>query len=264
LFYVPQFCGLVARDGQNERASRVPAQAEDTASVRRAASHAINLEQLIACLAIIDKQASIGGTRGESFTIRRVSNHVDEPLVVAQSLLPLEGRALEVTDRVVLGGHHASERPARFEIDRVDRLRCAHDLADTGARVSAKHVAELFAALTTHDDSLIVTRPLQVLDAARDWLELVLEYMLLVGGVPDAHLAGLIRRSNVETRRGVLGHVYLVRVLGVNITLGRVVNVANEHAVAVHVQKVLAFRVAAEHGERAASGSRQRGKNVYY
>ena len=126
-------------------------------------------------------------------------------------------------------------------------------------------MAELLAALAAHHDPLIVTGPLEVLDTARQRLELVAHQMLPVRGVPDAHLAGLIGRGDVEARGRVLCHLHRLRVLSVDVTgeRGRL-DAAYEHAVAVHVEEVLAFRVAAQHCEGAAGGARQRGEDVLF
>ena len=56
---------------------------------------------------------------------------------------------------------------------------------------------------------LVVAGPGQVLDGSGDWLELVLQDVLLVDGVPDPHLARLVRRGDIEATGTVLGHVHL-------------------------------------------------------
>ena len=56
---------------------------------------------------------------------------------------------------------------------------------------------------------LIVTGPRQVLDRSGDWLELVLQDVLLVDGVPDPHLTRLVRRGDVEATGTVLGDIHL-------------------------------------------------------
>lgn len=86
------------------------------------------------------------------------------PIVFVQGLFPFERRSLEIADRIVLAGDHASERPRRLEIDRVDGLRRAHDLAHARASVGREHVTELLSALAAHYYSLTVRRPLQVLN----------------------------------------------------------------------------------------------------
>ena len=120
--------------------------------------------------------------------------------------------------------------------------------------------------------------PGEVLDWPRNWLELVLEDVFLVDGVPDAHLAGLVGRGDVEPGKmhsqhttprlhctalhctahctlhtahysptvpagAVLGHVDLAAVLRVDVrVLGRV-HTPHHHAVAVAVQDVLPLGV---------------------
>ena len=56
---------------------------------------------------------------------------------------------------------------------------------------------------------LIVAGPGQVLDWSGDRLELVLQDVLLVDGVPDPHLPGLVSGGDIESTRTVLGHVDL-------------------------------------------------------
>ena len=56
---------------------------------------------------------------------------------------------------------------------------------------------------------LIITGPRQVLDWSGDGLELVLQDVLLVDGVPDPHLPGLIRGGDIESTGTVLGHIDL-------------------------------------------------------
>ena len=56
---------------------------------------------------------------------------------------------------------------------------------------------------------LIVTGPRQVLDRSGDWLELVLQDVLLVDGVPDPHLSRLVRGGDIESTGAVLGHIDL-------------------------------------------------------
>ena len=55
--------------------------------------------------------------------------------------LELEGRPVEEGDRVVLAGGGDAEWPLWPHVDRVQRLRLPHDLADGRARVHAEHVA---------------------------------------------------------------------------------------------------------------------------
>ena len=56
---------------------------------------------------------------------------------------------------------------------------------------------------------LVVAGPGQILDGPGDGLELVLEDVLLVDGVPDPHLAGLVGGGDIEAARTVLGHIDL-------------------------------------------------------
>ena len=56
---------------------------------------------------------------------------------------------------------------------------------------------------------LIVAGPGEVLDRSGDWLELVLQDVLLVDGVPDPHLPGLVSGGDIESTRTVFGDVDL-------------------------------------------------------
>ena len=257
LIDVPQLGRFVARHGEYHGACGVPAQAVDAA--RMCVGHR---PERVAALALVNDELAVGAAAGEALAIGRIAHSVDEALVFGERALPLERRSLEVAHAVVLAGDDGSQGPRRLEVHRVDGLRGAHDLADARARLGVEDVAELLATLATAHQALIVARPLQVLDAAGERLELVLEYVLLVGRVPDAHLAGRVGRGDVEARRRVLGHLNGLRVLRVHVALGRLGYVAYEHAVAVHVQEVFALRVAAEDGERASRGARQRGVDV--
>lgn len=53
----------------------------------------------------------------------------------------------------------------------------------------------------------------------RERLKLVLENVLLIDGVPNAHLAGMVSRGNVEARGRIFGHLYGARVLGIYVAL---------------------------------------------
>ena len=90
--------------------------------------------------------------------------------------------------------------------------------------------------------------------------------MLLVDGVPDPHLAGLVRGGDIESTRTVLGHVdleilgepsqsvspgrrfsHLAAVLGVDVRYLGTGQVTDDHAVAVAVEERLALRVLLHH-----------------
>ena len=162
-----------------------------------------------------------------------------------EGLFPLEGRSLEVANTIILTSYHGSKRTGRLKVNRVYWLGRAHNFAHTGARIGAKNVAELFAAFPAHKYALIVARPLQVFDSAWQGLILVFEYVLLVGGVPNADFARRIRWTNVEARWWIFGYLYGLCVLGVYVAIERVVDWAYEHAVAIHVQVVFTFGIRA-------------------
>ncbi len=62
-------------------------------------------------------------------------------------------------------------------------------------------MSEFFSPVAHHHNALVVRRPSQILDGSGDGLELVLEDVLAVDRIPDAHLAGLVGRGYVESAR---------------------------------------------------------------
>ena len=123
--------------------------------------------------------------------------------------LELEWRPLVHGGRVVLTPRHDAEGAARLEVHRVDGAGLAGDVPVAGAGVRQEDVAELLSSLSHHHHPLVITGPGQILDGAGDGLELVLEDVLLVDGVPDPDLAGLISGGDVESTRTVFGDVDL-------------------------------------------------------
>ena len=113
-----------------------------------------------------------------------------------------------------------------LEIHGVDGPGLAGDVSVTSPGVSQKHVTKLLTSLTHNNNPgdrvamtlmirallnspLVVAGPGQVLDRSGDGLELVLQDVLLVNGVPDPHLPGLVRRGDIESTGTVLGHIDL-------------------------------------------------------
>ena len=102
-----------------------------------------NLVQLIPRFPLEYDKFSVSSTRRKELSVRRVPHNIDEPLMLLEGPLPLEGRALEVADGAVLAAHDSSEGSRRLEVDRVYGLRVAHDLASARASLGIKNVTEL-------------------------------------------------------------------------------------------------------------------------
>ena len=113
-----------------------------------------------------------------------------------------------------------------LEVHGVNGPGLAGDVSVTGPGVSQKHVTKLLTSLTHNNNPggrvamtlmfravlnspLVVAGPGQVLDGSGDGLELVLQDVLLVNGVPDPDLAGLISGGDIESTRTVFGDVDL-------------------------------------------------------
>lgn len=124
-------------------------------------------------------------------------------------------------------------------------------------------MTELFSSLAAYDHALIVRRPLQVLDAARQRLKFIFEYMFLVDRVPNAHLARLIGRGYVEARRRILGHLNRLRVLRVHVTLERIVHISYEHTIAIHIDEIFTLRIGAQLTKRAPGRTWQRCEYIH-
>lgn len=118
-------------------------------------------------------------------------------------------------------------------------------------------MAELFSALADDNDPLVVRRPGQVVDRARDGLVLGLQDVLRVDGVPDSNFARLVSGGDVEAAGGILGDVDLARVLGVDVGDLRVGQVPDDDAVGVAVEEVLALGILPENYRPASLSSRQ-------
>ena len=143
--------------------------------------------------------------------------------------LELERWPLVHCSRVVFAPGHNSEWSGRFEVHSVDRSRLTSDVPVAGPGVRKEDVAELLSPLAHHHYPLIVSRPGEVLDWTGYRLELVLQDVLLVDGVPDPNLARLVRRGDVEPARAVLGHVDLARVLCVHVRVLGTVQTSHHH-----------------------------------
>ena len=158
--------------------------------------------------------------------MRRRETYLAVSGVVCLGSLELEGRPLIHGRSVVLAARHNTEGPAGLQVHGVDGPSLAGDVAVAGSGVGKEDMAVLLSTLTNHHHSgekwklylsiislsllpLIVAGPGQVLDRSGDWLELVLQYVLLVDGVPDPHLPGLIRGGDIESTGTVLGHIDL-------------------------------------------------------
>jgi len=85
---------------------------------------------------------SISASGRKFLTVRRVPDHVDESVMLLDGALPFEGRSLEETNRIVFAAHNCSERSRRLEVNRIDRLRCAHDLARASACLGIEHMTK--------------------------------------------------------------------------------------------------------------------------
>lgn len=126
-----------------------------------------------------------------------------------------------------------------------------------GSGVGQEDMAELFSALADDNDPLVVRRPGQVVDRARDGLVLGLQDVLRVDGVPDSNFARLVSGGDVEAAGGILGDVDLARVLGVDVGDLRVGQVPDDDAVGVAVEEVLALGILPENYRPASLSSRQ-------
>ena len=129
--------------------------------------------------------------------------------MVILSSLELEGRTFVHGRRVVFAPRHDPEGPGGLEVHGVDGPGLAGDVPVAGPSVGQEDVTELLSALAHHHHPLVVVGPGEVLDGAGDGLELVLEDVLLVDGVPDPDLAGLISGGDIESTGTVLGHIDL-------------------------------------------------------
>ena len=113
-----------------------------------------------------------------------------------------------------------------LEVHGVDGPGLAGDVSVTGPGVSQKHVTKLLTSLTHNNNPgdrvamtlmiravlnspLVVAGPGQVLDGSGDGLELVLQDVLLVNGVPDPHLAALVSTGDVEPTGTVFCYIHL-------------------------------------------------------
>lgn len=75
--------------------------------------------------------------------------------------------------------------------------------------------------------------------------------MLLLSRVPDTNLAGLVGGRNVEAGWTVFGNCCNGRMLRIHIGVLRVLDVSDDHIVAVRVEKILSLRIAAQNQRSA-------------
>lgn len=184
-----------------------------------------NLADQVGRGAVVYEDFAVEPAGSEIFAIGRIANGLDEPRVLLLRLLELERRALEDSDCVVLASGDDTERPGRTEVDAVDRLRLTANLAHRRSGLGHEDVTESLASLADHDNSLVVSRPRDILDRSTDRLELVLQQVLFVHGVPDSNLARGIAAGDVEATRRIFGNVDSAGMLGVDISYGWILKI---------------------------------------
>ena len=162
-----------------------------------------------------------------------------------------------------------------LEVHSIDRPSLPCNISITSSCISKKHVTKFFPTLSNNNYSkdikfiillvfrykpLVVIRPCQVLDWARDWLELVLQDVLLVHSVPNPHLARLISGGDIESTRTVLRHIHLTAVLGVDVGHLGAVQVPDDDTVSMTVEEVLPLRICSKHNRLTPLRARQGSK----
>ena len=183
-------------------------------------------------LAIIqlDPPVRADGNQCVSVGTKRSAHH--EPLVQPSSLaIELERRAMQETHGAIIRHGRSAQRPLLANSNRINDLAMPAHLTNTVSAVGGEAVPEPLAAVADGDDALAVAVPGDVGDAARD------DGVLALGvdgldGVPHAHLARDVARSDPEARGGELGDGRGGRVAGVLLAEGGLVDAAEEDGLA--------------------------------
>ena len=218
----------------------------------------VPLAQLLAGLPVVDNDLLVRRARRDEVPGGREAHAGRHAGVVAHGLLELERRALKPVGLEVLAAGRDAEGTRRAEVARDERLGVPRDLTDGAAGVPGEHAAELLAPVAHNEDTLAVPAPGDVADGAGDGVELDLQGVLLLGGVPDAEVALDIAGRNVEPRGAVLGGGGLAGVLEVHVGDKRVLDVADHDGVAAGVDNVPGLGVVAQEDGRATLGLGER------
>lgn len=182
---IPQLGSLVGRDGQDLSRIGRPGSAINTGLVTLRLQE---LSDLVSSLTIEDEARLVGRDRDELLTVGGETSGVNEALMLLEGLLELEGRSLEKVERQILRTSDHTIRTSLLQIDSVDSLGVARNLSNRSSSIGENNSSELLLSLTNNSDTLAVITPGHILNGSSEKMELILQDMLGLSGVPNANL----------------------------------------------------------------------------
>jgi len=182
--------------------------------------------------------------------------------MITHGLLEFEWGTLEPIDLKVFTTSCNAEGTCLTDIAGKKRLGVACDLTDRATSIRHEDGTETLLTITSNDDTLVITAPVEIRDGTRKRAALKLQRVLLLSGIPHTNCTTHITRGDVVARWAVLGAGNLTTVSIVHISFKRVLKVTDNNSIAAAVHNILVFgRIAHKNGS-ATLGLKDRRINV--
>ena len=191
-----------------------------------------NLGLRFPCLAIVQPYLLIGAYADQRPPVRTERHPINIPLMFPQTRIEFERRTMIKYQTSIITPRRRPQRSLLPYTHAVDLTAMPTDLTHRIATISRNAVSELLLSVANGYDSLAVSIPSQIVDAAAD------DWVLALGGtfpdtVPDANGTRDITAGNIIAGRGEAGNGCGGRVGGVLGRLRRVIDGAKENGFSV-------------------------------